>query len=98
ATPPDGRGGAEQPRWRQDFPIDWPDDAYVSRRDFAKFLVLTSLAFTSGPFVVLAQNLLSQRAASPPQALARLDAVPIGGSLMFSYPGPLDKRVLVRLD
>jgi nitrite reductase/ring-hydroxylating ferredoxin subunit len=97
-TPPDGRLDAEQPRWRQDFPIDWPDDAYVSRRDFVKFLVLTSLAFTSGQFVVLAQNLLRQRATPPAQAIARLDAVPIGGSLMFTYPGPLDKRVLVRLD
>ena len=64
-TPPDGRVDAEQPRWRQDFPIDWPDDAYVSRRDFVKFLVLTSLAFTIGQFVVLAQSLLRQRATPP---------------------------------
>ena len=49
---------SEQPRWRQDFPVDWPDDAYVSRRDFVKFMVLTSLAFTSGQFVVLAQQVL----------------------------------------
>ena len=97
-TPPDGRVDAEQPRWRQDFPIDWPDDAYVSRRDFVKFLVLTSLAFTSGQFVVLAQNLLRQRTTPPAQALARRDAMPSGGALGCTSPGPLDKRVLVRLD
>src|SRR5579875_3286117 len=30
------------PAWRQDFPIDWPQDHYVARRDFTKFLVLTA--------------------------------------------------------
>jgi Rieske Fe-S protein len=96
--PPDDRVNAEQPQWRQDFPVDWPQDAYISRRDFVKFMVLTSLAFTSGQFVFLAERLLRQRAAAPQQALAKLADVPIGGSLMFTYPGPLDKRVLVRLD
>ena len=38
----------EQPAWRQDFPIDWPQDLYVERRDFVKFLVMTSGAFLSG--------------------------------------------------
>ena len=47
-VPPDGRPLEAQPAWRQDFPIDWPQDAYVERRDFVKFLVLTSLAFTVG--------------------------------------------------
>ena len=42
--PPDFRPLELQPAWRQDFPIDWPQDQYVARRDFMKFLVLTSLA------------------------------------------------------
>jgi hypothetical protein len=41
---PDGGPAEEQPAWRQDFPIDWPQDHYVERRDFVKFLTLTSLA------------------------------------------------------
>jgi hypothetical protein len=40
---PDGRPMEEQPAWRRDFPIDWPQDHYVERRDFMKFMVLTSL-------------------------------------------------------
>jgi hypothetical protein len=47
-TPPDGRPLAEQPEWRRDFPIDTPQDNYVARRDFTKFLVLTSGAFAVG--------------------------------------------------
>ena len=97
--PPDGRPEAEQPRWRQDFPVDWPQDAYISRRDFVKFMVLTSLAFTSGQFWVLAQNFFRQRRGEPPiREIARLDSIPIGGSLVFDYPAPHEPRVLVRLD
>jgi hypothetical protein len=39
---PDRRLDSEQPRWRQDFPIDWPEDEYVARREFTKFMVLTN--------------------------------------------------------
>src|SRR5690606_34576024 len=27
-----------QPQWRRDFPVDWPQDHYVARRDFMKFM------------------------------------------------------------
>ncbi len=96
--PPDGQDGAEQPRWREDFPIDWPQDNYIARRDFVKFMVLTSLAFTSGQFLFLAQSLLRLASAPPGQEIAKLADLPVGGSLLFTYPGPLDKRLLVRLD
>jgi nitrite reductase/ring-hydroxylating ferredoxin subunit len=45
---PDGRPDAEQPLWREQFPIDWPTDDFRSRRDFTKLLGLTSLAFVAG--------------------------------------------------
>ena len=31
------------PKWRQDFPIEWEGDHYVSRREMVKFLTLGSL-------------------------------------------------------
>jgi hypothetical protein len=37
--PPDFRPADAQPAWRRDFPIDWPQDQYIERRDFMKFLV-----------------------------------------------------------
>ncbi len=95
---PDGRPTSEQPRWRQDFPIDWPQDHYVARRDFTRFLVLTSFAFTAGQFWILVQNFFRERRGeSPIRPIARVDEVPIGGALTFSYPGELDECVLVRL-
>src|SRR5947208_16080092 len=45
---PDGRPLPEQPRWRQDFPTDIPEDDALARREFTKFLVLTSGAFVAG--------------------------------------------------
>jgi Rieske Fe-S protein len=45
---PDRKPLDEQPHWRQDFPTDVPDDDHVARREFVKFLVLTSGAFAVG--------------------------------------------------
>ena len=45
SSSPDGRPDADQPLWREQFPIDWPTDDFRSRRDFTKLLGLTSLAF-----------------------------------------------------
>jgi nitrite reductase/ring-hydroxylating ferredoxin subunit len=99
SVPPDGRPDAQQPRWRQDFPIDWPQDTYVSRRDFVKFMLLTSLAFTAGQFWVLIQNYIRQRRGQPPiREVARLTDLPVGGALLFDYPEPRATRVLARLD
>jgi Rieske Fe-S protein len=94
---PDGRTDAQQPQWRQDFPIDWPRDNYVARRDFTKFLVLTSLAFTVGQFWIVIQNFFrARRGESPIQRIAAVDEVPIGGTLMFTYPNQHDQCALVR--
>ncbi|MEO8197890.1 MAG: Rieske (2Fe-2S) protein [Thermoanaerobaculia bacterium] len=96
--PPDGRPMAEQPQWRQDFPIDVPQDQYVARREFTKFMVLTSFAFVAGQAWILAKTLLGRRSMTPAQAVTRFDAVPVGGSLQFDFPAPGQPKLLVRLD
>ena len=97
--PPDGRPAAEQPRWRQDVAIDLPADVHVARRDFAKFLVLTSGAFVAGQGWIAASSLLHPRAPAWPRArIAALDDLPAaGGSRMFAYPGEHDPCLLIRL-
>jgi Rieske Fe-S protein len=98
SIPPDGRADGEQPRWRQDFPIDVPQDEYIARRDFTKFMVLTSLAFAVGQLWILARDLFRRREAKlPAKEIARIDDLPVGGSLLFEYPGPHHPAVLVRL-
>ena len=34
--------GARRPRWREDFPVRWDEDNYMTRRELAKFLTLGS--------------------------------------------------------
>ena len=97
-VPPDGRSMAEQPRWRRDFAIDWPQDHHVARRDFTKFLVLTSGAFAAGQGWIAAQSLVRHRRPPPPRKrIAAMTDVPVGESLMFDYPGEHDPCLLIRL-
>ena len=98
SMPPDGSPPEAQPAWRQDFPIDWPQDHYVERRDFVKFLVLTSAAFTAGQLWIAAQNWWRRRhGAAEIRLIASLDDVPVGASRVFSYPTEQDPCVLVRI-
>ena len=88
-TAPDRSPEEQQPSWREDFPIDWPQDQYVERRDFMKFLVLTSAALTVGQFWIVGQNWLRRRRGLPEvRRVASLSEIP---------PGELDNCVLVRL-
>ena len=60
--PPDGRPIGDQPKWRRDFPIDWAQDEYVSRRELVKFMVLTSAAFVVGQFWIVLKSAFSRPA------------------------------------
>lgn len=95
-TPPDGRPLADQPRWRRDFPIDWSQDEYVSRRDLVKFMVLTSLAFVTGQFWILWKSVSGGEATIAAAPIARVDEIPVGGHLVFEYPAGSAPRLLVR--
>ena len=94
--PPDFKPDAEQPAWRQDFPIDVPQDQFVERRDFVKFLVLTSGAFTAGQLTIAAQSMLRDRERVDDKLIASLDQLAVGGSIVFEYPRQHDICVLVR--
>ena len=95
---PDFAAADAQPAWRQDFPIDWPQDLYVERRDFMRFLVLTSAAFTLGQVSIGVQNWYRKRRGQPPvQRIASVDEVAVGGAVTFAYPDAHEPCLLVRL-
>jgi Rieske Fe-S protein len=95
---PDFAAAELQPAWRQDFPIDWPQDLYVERRDFMKLMVLTSAAFTVGQIWIGLQNWYRRRAGQVPmQRIASVDEIAVGGALGFTYPDEHEPCVLVRL-
>jgi len=96
---PDGRPIEVQPHWRRDFPVDTARDQSISRRDFAKFMVLTSGAFAVGQVWIGVQNTIRKwRGADPVTPIVALSDVPVGGSLSFHYPGEHDPCILIRPD
>ena len=96
-VPPDGGLPEVQPRWRRDFPIDWAEDEYVSRKDLVKFICLTSLAFVAGQVWIAVKAATARGATtSPGMAVADVDELPVGGAKTFTYPEGSTPRLLVR--
>jgi Rieske Fe-S protein len=94
---PDHRPMHEQPRWRRDFATDWPEDNFIARRDFAKFLVLTSGAFVAGQAWIAANSLLRKRQPVPTrQKIGARSTLPLGTATMFAYPTHHDPCLLIR--
>jgi nitrite reductase/ring-hydroxylating ferredoxin subunit len=95
---PDARPMDDQPQWRKDFPIDRSQDEYVARRDFTKFLVLTSAAFAVGQSWIVARDLASKgrERAIEARPIAAADELAVGGSKLFHFPTGADPCILVR--
>jgi Rieske Fe-S protein len=98
-VPPDRGSIDAQPQWRHDFPVDWPQDHYVARRDFTKFLCLTSFAFVVGQLTIAVQNWFRRRRGMPPiTKIAERGDLPVGEARVFHYPTDADPCLLLNLD
>src|SRR5262245_35936385 len=97
-TFPDDRPLSEQPRWRQDFPTDMAADDALSRREFTKFLVLTSGAFVAGQCWIGLMSLLRDDKPLPEKRLVEESKILRGGVLEFSYATEDDPCLLIRLE
>ncbi len=97
SVPPDRGSHEEQPRWRRDFPIDWAEDEYVSRRDLVKFIVLTSGAFAVGQIWIAVKGFF-RRPEVPAERvpIATVNELEVGGAKTFEYPKGSTPRLLVR--
>ena len=87
--PPDG-----DPLWQQDFPINRGEELDNSRRQFLKFLGLTSLAFFTGTLGVALKALFEQqRTGDPARDAHRRRGRRAGGQLAQL---PLPRRATTR--
>jgi Rieske Fe-S protein len=89
---------SDAPRWREDFPILWDEDHYVTRRELAKFLTLgsgTVVAATVG--VAMVGDRLRPRGAQERRRIEGAQALAPGTSLLFRYPTDDDPCILLRL-
>jgi len=83
-------------RWREDFPVRWDHDHYMTRRELAKFLTLGSGLLASTNVLIALIGLFRRAPAPPEHRFASLDDVAPGGSLVFRYPTDDDPCILVR--
>ncbi len=90
------RRPSESPLWQDEFSVFTADEQYVSRRQFTKFLTLTSLAMLAGNVWILLRSWFQRAPSYAPERIAALDEVPVGGVKVFAYPTNQDPCILVR--
>jgi len=90
------RGTGRGPLWREEISVSSAEERYVSRRQLAKFLVLTSVGMFVGNLWILAKSWLTRAPAYPLRRVATLGEVPVGGVRLFSYPSAADPCILIR--
>ncbi|HSS48452.1 MAG TPA: Rieske (2Fe-2S) protein [Thermoanaerobaculia bacterium] len=86
----------KDPLWREEVSIFAADERYVNRRQFAKFLVLTSAGMFVGNLWILVRSWLTSKPSWPVRPVALTSEIPVGGTRLFHYPGPEDPCILVR--
>jgi nitrite reductase/ring-hydroxylating ferredoxin subunit len=83
-------------RWREDFPIQWEKDEYVTRREMVKFLSLGSFLIAGANFIAAAIPRLQRRGEFHRVRIASAYEIAAGSSVLFRYPTDEDPCILVR--
>jgi len=90
------RRPSSEPLWRDEFSISTADERYVSRRQFTKFLTLTSLAMFAGNLWILLRTWFYREPVYPTRPVARAGEIPVGGVKIFTYPEASEACLLIR--
>lgn len=92
----DAKKRVHLPQWKEDFPVDWDDDHYVTRRELTKFLTLGSalLVCANGGLALLGRTNRVRQYESKRICAAR--TLEPGESFLFRYPTEDDPCILVR--
>jgi Rieske Fe-S protein len=90
-------GSPAKPAWSEEFSVYAAEDAYVQRRQFTKFLVLTSLGMVAGQAWIWVKSLGAPRHADWPEVvIGRASEIAPGTVRFFRYPAATDPCILVR--
>jgi len=73
------------PKWKQDFPIEWEGDHYVTRREMVKFMTLARCCWLGQLDRAIAGQLL-HRGSKAERDIGAVSALERTGSLLFRYP------------
>lgn len=88
---------ADVPKWRADFPFTADGEDEVTRREFARYLVLASAAFAAASVAAAAWTSYAPTVRGPARPVVPASELAPGGAVLFRYPGPHDPAILVRL-
>src|SRR5436305_1751250 len=87
---------SQEPLWRDEFSVETATDRYVTRRQFSKFLVLTSLGMFAGNVWILFRSWFAARPSFQPQPVGTADDLAVGEVKLFSYPTAEDPCIMIR--
>jgi nitrite reductase/ring-hydroxylating ferredoxin subunit len=87
---------SKPPQWRQDFPIEWDGDHYVSRREMVKFLTLGSLLLAVANWVTALASKFLHRGSRAERYIGSASSLERSGSMLFRYPTDKDPCIAVR--
>ena len=90
------RRPSDAPLWHDEFSVFTADERYVNRRQFTKFLTLTSFAMFAGNLWILARSILYRTPRPSAQRIAVAEEIPVGGVKLFAYPTAEDPCILIR--
>lgn len=79
------------------FPYERSLDALVTRRDYLRLMVLTSLGLFFGNVLTALRAVMASPREYPRLAIARVGDVPEGTALNFAYPSADDPAILIHL-
>jgi Rieske Fe-S protein len=85
-----------EPLWREEFSVHAEDEKFVTRRQFTKFLTLTSVAMAAGNVWILAKSLMYRAPEYPVARIASAGEIAVGSVKLFNYPTPADPCILIR--
>ena len=92
-TPPE----VSNPLWKDEFSVHAADERYVTRRQFTKFLVLTSLAMFVGQVWIVVKSWFARKLPpAPALPVTRKGDIAVGEVKLFTYPAAQDHCIMVR--
>ena len=91
-------GYSKKPLWSEEFSIHSAEDRYVLRRQFTKFLTLTSFGMFVGNGWIWVKSLFARghHEQFSELTVAAAADIPAGGVKLFRYPRPEDACIMVR--
>ena len=85
------------PTWKRDFPYQAASEEEVTRREFARYLVLGASTMAVANVGIAAWTQLRSINVGEPRALVVLDTLNVADTHLFRYPTDADPAILLRV-